>query len=1119
MLAGLKACATESGRPEGLRYGSSMMFGTLRSVGLLVVVTVVTAYGTQSSPPNRPWPPGVQPWSGESPVLAPEDALKTFYMPPGYRVELVASEPLIQEPVAIDWDLDGRLWAVEMPGFMANLTGSNEFDPIGRVVVLEDVNHDGRMDKRTVFADGLVLARSLKVLDRGVLVGEPPNAWLMQDTDGDLRMDKKELVTDQYGRREVDPQNNANGFHWSHDNVMHTAGQSDIELRLKDGKFEVRKTLRRGEWGITHDDGGRVYRNTNESALHVDFVQTAYFARNPNLVRTRGSYERMATDNEDLNIVWPVRPNPGTNRAYQFGIDRPDGSLAKFTSVCGPVVYRGDRLPAELYGNVFVGEPAANLVGRLVLEDTGTTLSARKAYERGDFLASTDERFRPVNFSNAPDGTLYVVDMYRGIIEHRISTTVYLRDQILARKLDQPTGLGRIYRVMHETTKRDTTTRLSPSKPGPGGDPSVAAKGSPAELVALLSHPNGWWRDTAQRLLVERGPRSAVPALVKLAESATDWRTRVHALWTLDGLDAIQQAVVTRALEDPSRDVRASAIRIAERWLGEASPAIQGAVLKRLDDKDWAVRRQLAASIGVLPAGQREAASVSFFERHASDPVAVDALLSGLRGSEATVLEKLSAGEQTAEREAAITMLAATIVRSGQDAPIQSLLASIGDGNRAAWQRAAMLRGAEGALLGAALPGAAGRGRELDDPGGSALPDVSGWTGWTWWRVRVSKAGRRRPGRWTWRRHAGSAEPRAGGTHGAGRGAERSRPARHRAPRTHRVAGQTGRRGCDSAHRRRTAPLRGWRRRVPQRLPVVPSARRTRTGQDRAEPDRIRTRTRTAGHHGTHSPQRQGRRYRADAANRGGHHRRADRQRADLHPARVGTDGESGRSGHRQNRQNPHRGSDAAVDRCRVEGASKMRPTLRATLLCLTAIAAWTGAPSAPGQPQALQLPRQSAAQPRNVIFVLVDDLQVRRARLHGASVDRDAKSRRAREERRADAERVRHDGVVLSEPRVDSHRPVRPSASRRRQHQPGAARHRSSFRNICSRPVTTPRSSASGTWAAPATRRSPDSIAGSAFAARARISRARTASTSTARRCRSAATSPTSSPITRSTG
>jgi hypothetical protein len=544
----------------------------------------------------------------------------------------------------MDWDTEGRLWVVEMPGFMANITGSNEHEPIGRVVVLEDTNDDGRMDKRTVFADGLVLARSLKILDRGVLVGEPPNVWLMRDTNGDLRMDTKELVTNQYGRFDGDPQNNANGFYWGLDNRMYTAGQSDIQLRLKDSVFEIQKTLQRGEWGVSQDDGGRTYRNTNESALHVDLVPTSYYARNPNLVRTRGSYERLADDDSELNTVWPVRPNPGTNRAYQTGIDREDGSLARFTSVCAPLVYRGDRLPAELYGNVFVAEPAANLVSRIVLTDDGTALRARKAYDRGEFLASTDERFRPVYLSNAPDGALYIADMYRGIIEHRISITMYLRDQIFARKLEQPTGFGRIYRVVHDTTKRDTTRTL--------------AHASLAELVETLSHPNGWRRDTAQRLLVERGAKGVLPALVNLAERAKDPRIRLHALWTLDGVDAIQPATVMKALEDESRDVRISAIRIAERWMGDANHPIQAAVLKRMDDTDWAVHQQLAASLGALPGGPREAAAVALLERYANDPVVMDAALSGLRGSEAAVLERLMQGKdaQTPQREAAIAM-------------------------------------------------------------------------------------------------------------------------------------------------------------------------------------------------------------------------------------------------------------------------------------------------------------------------------------------------------------------------------------------------------------------------------------------------------------------------------
>src|SRR3989475_3554356 len=180
----------------------------IHASALLAAAAVLTGHGEQGSPSQRPWPPRVQEVSNESPALSPAEALKTFYLPPGYSVELVASEPLVQDPVAIDWDTDGRLWVVEMSGYMRNISGTNERDPVGRVIVLQDENGDGRMDKRTVFADGLVLARAVKVLDRGVLVGEPPNAWLMRDTNGDLRVDTKERVTNQYGRLHADPQNN-----------------------------------------------------------------------------------------------------------------------------------------------------------------------------------------------------------------------------------------------------------------------------------------------------------------------------------------------------------------------------------------------------------------------------------------------------------------------------------------------------------------------------------------------------------------------------------------------------------------------------------------------------------------------------------------------------------------------------------------------------------------------------------------------------------------------------------------------------------------------------------------------------------------------------------------------
>ena len=477
---------------------------------------------------TRPWPVPVQNVSADSPTLTPEEELKTFHLPPGYRAELVASEPMVVDPIAVDFDLEGRMWVIEMLGFMPDTSGTDSREPLGRIVVLEDENDDGRMDKRTVFLDKLILPRAIKILDAGVLIGEAPNLWLAKDTDGDLKADTKDLVRNDYGRLEGNPEHNANSLYWALDNTIYTS-EHTYHLKLKQGKFEVIPTLSRGQWGVGADDAGRIYRNWNEQPLFVDVVAPHYFMRNPNVARTRGIYEIMM-DPRDM-IVWPVRPTRGVNRGYRDGVLRPDGSITTYVSAGTPTIYRGDRLPKDLYGDAFVTESAGNLVHRLKIVDDGTgRLSAKNAYPKGAFFASTDERFRPVNLFGAPDGTLIVVDMYRGVIQDGQYWTDYLRDYIKSNKLELPVNLGRIWRVVHETTKRDRKPSLT--------------KETPAGLVKLFSHPNGWHRDTAQRLLVERGETSVAPALKQLATTGADYRARLHALWTLDGLGEIDAATV-----------------------------------------------------------------------------------------------------------------------------------------------------------------------------------------------------------------------------------------------------------------------------------------------------------------------------------------------------------------------------------------------------------------------------------------------------------------------------------------------------------------------------------------------------------------------------------------------
>jgi mono/diheme cytochrome c family protein/glucose/arabinose dehydrogenase len=640
--------------------------------------------GTIRALAQSQWPGAVRKTPEKAPVLTAEEELKTLVVPPGYRVELVAKEPMVIDPIAIDFDADGRMWVLEMPGFMSAEGGANSREPINNVVVLEDTNDDGVMDKRTVFADKLVLPRALKVLDTGVLVGEPPNLWLMKDTDGDLKMDAKELVSDSYGRAAASIEHNANSLLWGLDNILYTS-EHDWHLSLKNGRFETIPTLPRGQWGASMDDAGRIYRNVNDAPLFTDFIAARYYSRNPNLARTRGLYEPLISPEE--SVIWPIRQTRGVNRGYRDQFFRPDDSSVTIQGVGTPVIYRGDRLPKELYGDAFITDSTTNLVHRYKLVDDGAgRIKAIDGYKKGEILASWDERFRPVNMLGAPDGTLYVVDMYRGIVQEQIYWTDFLRDYIHARDLVKPVGLGRIWRLTHATTKRDRKPALS--------------KATPAELVKTLSHPNGWWRDTAQQLLVQRGDKSVVPQLKQLALQSTDWRAKLHALWTLDGLDAMSVELVRAALADKSPDVRTSGIRLSERWL-PSDAGLADTVLKLAEDTSWTVRRQLAASIGELPAESRLEHAVTLLTRYGSDPILVDAAISGLRGQEAQVLTRVLASKS---RETdPVVMLTAAVARSGSVPAIEPLIRHAASAS--ASERMALLQG-----LDLGLPGGAGRG-------------------------------------------------------------------------------------------------------------------------------------------------------------------------------------------------------------------------------------------------------------------------------------------------------------------------------------------------------------------------------------------------------------------------
>jgi mono/diheme cytochrome c family protein/glucose/arabinose dehydrogenase len=661
------------------------------AIGAVAAVAIVYGVRHAARAQGAAWPPPVSQAPEGGAPLSPADEAKTMVLPPGYHVQLVASEPTVIDPIAIDFDADGRLWVLEMPGFAMDAQMRDSHDPICRAVVLEDTDGDGVMDKRTVFADGLVLPRAIKVLEHGVLIGEPPHLWLMRDTNGDLKADTKELVSDDYGRAEGNIEHNANSLYWAMDNWMYTS-EHDWYLRLKNGKFEIKPTLSRGQWGVSQDDAGRIFRNVNDEPLFIDILPASYYMRNPNMARTRGLYE-LLIEREDAP-VWPVRPTRGVNRGYREQFFRPDDSSTIVQGTGTPTVYRGDQLPAELEGNAFITDSTTNLVHRLVVVDDGTgRLTAKNGYAKGEILASTDERFRPVNLANAPDGTLYVADMYRGVVQDGAYQTDYLRDYIKTHDLQAVGSRGRIWRIVHDTTKKVAKPAL--------------LEETPAGLVKYLSHPNGWWRDTAQRLMVERGDTSIAPALKQLAATAPDWRTKLQALWTLDGLDAIDQASVEQALHDASPFVRASAIRLSERWLAEANSPLAGKILALMDDPNWQVRRQLAASIGALPAAARIDPAVQILTKYGSDPITVDATISGLAGLEEQVLDRVTEAQAAATEADATTMLVAAIAKGSNVDAVGRVLTLATASGTPAWKQAAILKG-----LDTGLPAAGGgRGR------------------------------------------------------------------------------------------------------------------------------------------------------------------------------------------------------------------------------------------------------------------------------------------------------------------------------------------------------------------------------------------------------------------------
>lgn len=616
---------------------------------------------------------------GPSPVKTPAEEQATFQLEPGLSIQLVASEPMVQDPVAITFDENGRLWVVEMRGFMADINGDGEDKPVGRVSVLEDTNGDGQMDVSKIYIDSLVMPRAMAFVPGGVLIAENGALWLTKDLNGDLKADTKTVVDATYAGSGL-PEHAPNGLWRGLDNWYYNA-KSRLRYRLVNGQWEKDSTEFRGQWGISYDDKGRLFYNYNWSQLHADLVAPNYLSRNKNHKPTTGIDHGLTIDRR----VYPIRPNPAVNRGYIPGTLDKEGRLLEFTAACSPLAYRGTALPAAYYGNAFVCEPAGNLIKRNVVEEKGLLITAHDPHPGTEFLASTDERFRPVHMASGPDGALYIADMYRGIIQHKAYVTPYLKEQTLARELDKPVNRGRIWRIVPQNWKAQKTKKLSDE--------------SPDELVAELSNPDGWHRDMAQHVLIDRNDKKVGPALTNLALTGDQPLGRFHALWTLDGLKLSKPDVLAGLVADQNALVSSTALRLLEPF-AKTDKTVRAKLgeqlLSRWEKAPIEQILQMTFTAGVLDKPVAQQLLANIVGRYGESALIRDAAMSSLQDQEFALLQRLVKSPQWQTHEPAkeifLEMLTTSIVRKRNPAELTALLTLLDSHKESfGWQEKAIL--------------------------------------------------------------------------------------------------------------------------------------------------------------------------------------------------------------------------------------------------------------------------------------------------------------------------------------------------------------------------------------------------------------------------------------------
>jgi mono/diheme cytochrome c family protein/glucose/arabinose dehydrogenase len=595
-------------------------------IPVLMAVSVLIFISLQSCKQTGSEKPGsdsltIRKKFSSSPVLSAQESIEKMHVEKGFAVKIVATEPLVNSPVALTFDEKGRIWVAEMPNYMPDTVGTGEDAKTGKIVILSDKNGDGLMDERKVFLDSLVLPRAICLIEDGILVAEPPNLWYYK-IENDLPI-KKTLVDPEYaagGNVEHQP----NGLLRALDNWIYNA-KSDKRYRKKGDKWIIEKTHFRGQWGLSQDDYGRLYYNTNSENLLADYFTPGFGAGNKNQQSVAGFVKNIVPDNR----TYPVRATTGVNRGYMPDVLDDSLRLTNFTAACSPAYYTSALFGKKYYGNVFVAEPSANLIKRNILADTGYIIKGRQAYANKEFLASEDERFRPVNLYEGPDGALYITDMYRGIIQHKTYLTPYLKNEIKERKLTTPLNYGRIYKVVPDTSKQGNVVITK--------DPNV--------LLELLGNKNGWVRNKAQQLLVDGKFTQAEPALRDLLKRTDEPVTLTHALWTMEGLGVLKTDDVLPLLKQHQWNIRMQALSVLPSILNKRNYKQFLLVFNEMVNKNDTLAAPyiafLAHSIQPLNPAATKKLFAGLIKKFPSNIYVADAIISNLQDKEKGFYNKL----------------------------------------------------------------------------------------------------------------------------------------------------------------------------------------------------------------------------------------------------------------------------------------------------------------------------------------------------------------------------------------------------------------------------------------------------------------------------------------------